>query len=165
MTAFKKLSGVSFVKSPRDQKSDVVDHVGVCEVVHEFGEGADCVRSKVAELGDHLVRGSPGQGRGGWIRWERGKEVTIGWGELEFKICGNVSILFGLQDIVGGQEHTIDGLTLRKVGIVLCGQQTVPISSNYPLDVAGLSLAPWQGTGRNKGVKKQIYIPILNIIE
>ena len=37
MTAFEELARVSFVEGAGDEESDVVDHVGVCQVVHEFG--------------------------------------------------------------------------------------------------------------------------------
>ena len=44
-----------------DKKGDVVDHVTVGEIVHEFGEGADGVGAQVAEFGDQLVSRAGGE--------------------------------------------------------------------------------------------------------
>lgn len=87
VAAFEEFAGVAFVQGAGDEEGDVVDHVAVGEVVHEFGDGARGLGLEVAEFGDEFIGGFGGEGGGGGVGGEGGEEVAIGGGELQFDIC------------------------------------------------------------------------------
>jgi len=86
MTSFEQLPGVSFMESARDEESNIVDHVAIGEVFHEFTHRAHCLSLQVAKFRDKFVRGLVGEGAGGRVWREGGEEVPIGGAELEFDI-------------------------------------------------------------------------------
>lgn len=57
MATLEQIARVSFVKGSSDEKRDIVDHIAIREVIHEFGEGASCVGLEIAEFGDEFVGG------------------------------------------------------------------------------------------------------------
>lgn len=48
---------VAFMERAGDEEDDVVDHVGVCNIVEEGGEGFDGIRAEKVELVDEELRG------------------------------------------------------------------------------------------------------------
>ena len=64
VTSLEQLMRISLVKCPESEEDDVVDHVGIGDVIEEGGKGFDSVGSKVVEFGDHLLSRFVGDGRG-----------------------------------------------------------------------------------------------------
>lgn len=91
MTSFQQLSRISLVQGAGDDQCNVVDHVAIGEILHEFGQRACCLALKIAEFCDKLVGSFVGKGRGRWIGREGGEKVAIGGGKLEFDICSCMS--------------------------------------------------------------------------
>ncbi len=82
-----QLARVALVEGASDEEGDIVDHVAICYVVHELGEGPDGVGADVAELGDELLCCLGCETRGRGVRGESGEEVAVGGAELELEIC------------------------------------------------------------------------------
>ena len=86
MTSFEKFSSISFVQRSGDEKSNVIDHVSVRQVFHEFGQRTCGLGLEISELGYEFVGGFVGEGGSGWIWGKGGEKVAVSWGELEFDI-------------------------------------------------------------------------------
>lgn len=86
MTSFEKFSSISFVQRSCDEKSNVIDHVSVRQVFHEFGQRTCGLGLEISELGYEFVGGFVGEGGCGWIWGKGGEKVAVSWGELEFDI-------------------------------------------------------------------------------
>lgn len=86
MTSLQQLSCISLVQCASDEEGDVVDHVGVSEVVHELGKAAGRIGLDISELGDELIERLVGERGGGGVGGEGRKEVTVGRAELEFDV-------------------------------------------------------------------------------
>ena len=88
MASLEEFSRVSFVKGTSDEERHVIDHVAICQVVHEFGQGARRIGLQVSEFGYELLGSLIGEGGGGRV-WREGVEViAIGGTELELDILG-----------------------------------------------------------------------------
>lgn len=82
MTPLKEFARVSLVEGASDEKRNVVDHVAVCDVVHELPQGLASVGPDIAELVDELVGSFGGETRWGGVRRQLSEEVSVGRTEL-----------------------------------------------------------------------------------
>ena len=135
MTPLEQFMRVSFMQCSSNEENNIVDHVGVSDVVEELGKLAASIRAYVIELVDQTLRGLFGDCRCADGRCFVCEKVPIVCRcQLELEVCEWA--LVGCSRRCTG-HRTIKGLALGQIAVMALSEQASFIASVY---VSGMAV-------------------------